>query len=298
MQPGDPALYLDPILPLWVRAQPRSIPRAVGSTAAAALLLCECGAYRLRPANDPAGGDPAAGNPTAPSGRQLVPPAIEAPGLFTTTTACATLLHVAPETRGWVVVMGRRLLDELAVAAFGEPGFCRFVDGLAHAGATPAGAFGPELSQLADALIAELDERPPAYRVRARSLLTDLLLTVYRSAITAVDPALTDGHHLASVIDFIETHYAEQLSLEELAAMMGTSPTHFSRVFRREIGVPLFEFINRTRVRRACALLRRTNLPVTRIAVDVGYNNVSFFNRYFRRVMRLSPREYRRFVTR
>jgi AraC-like DNA-binding protein len=61
--------------------------------------------------------------------------------------------------------------------------------------------------------------------------------------------------------------------------------------------MPLFEYINRTRIRKACLLLRQPGLPVTAIALDVGYNSVSFFNRYFRRVMNVSPREYRRFLT-
>ncbi len=197
----------------------------------------------------------------------------------------------------WLLVIGQRLLDQLIVGAFGEPGFSRFLEGFTGAGSSPTGELPDDLVPLLEVLERELDARPPAYRVRARSLLTDVLLALYRATLTAEAESPAGGFRVAVIIDHIELNYDDHLDLESLAAMMRTSPTHLSRVFRREVGVPLFEYINRTRIRKACTLLRRTELPITRIAVDVGYNNVSFFNRYFRRIMRCSPREYRRDVT-
>jgi AraC-like DNA-binding protein len=209
----------------------------------------------------------------------------------------APRLTARSDSRGWLLVIGRRLLDQLVVSAFGEPGFCRFLEGIAAAGNAPCSAFGDDLVGLLRDLREELDARPPAYRVRARSLLTDVLLSTYRATLTASITAEPNGFRVATVIDFIELNYEQALQLESLARLVQTSATHLSRVFRREVGMPLFEYINRTRIRKACVLLRRTDLSITRIAVDVGYNNVSFFNRYFRRIMRSSPREYRRSVT-
>jgi transcriptional regulator GlxA family with amidase domain len=68
----------------------------------------------------------------------------------------------------------------------------------------------------------------------------------------------------------------------------------FSRRFKARTGYPLFEYINRLRVKRAAALLKRTDMGVLDIALAVGYNNLSFFNRYFRRLTGLTPAEYRR----
>ena len=285
MGPGQPLLYMDPLLPLALRERPRFVPPVAGDAPAHAIVVCRSGSIRL-------GG--------------LRHPPIRGPGIgWLTTSEPVKLQREAPaggdahgvECAWWLLVVGGRLIDQLIVGSFGEPGFCRFLESLATPGSAPTGPLTPELDDLLHRLAAELDDRPPAYRVRARSLLTDALLSIYRASLAA-DPA-SDGNHfrLASVIDHIELNYDQPLRLEALAALMRTSPTHFSRVFRREVGMPLFEYINRTRVRRACVLLRRTSLPVTRIAVDVGYNNVSFFNRYFRRIMRMSPRDYRRTVT-
>jgi AraC-like DNA-binding protein len=200
-------------------------------------------------------------------------------------------------TAGWLLVIGGRLLDQLIVGAFGDPGFSRFLDELDSPGQSRCDSFDDELDSGLAELATELAERGPAYRVRARSLLTNVLLLLYRA--TLVNPALLngDGIRLGAVLDHIELHYAEELSLADLAGLMGTSHSYFSRLFRHEIGMPLFEHINRTRIRKACLLLRQPELSVTRIAFDVGYNSVSFFNRYFRRVMNVSPREYRRYLT-
>ncbi|HAE22166.1 MAG TPA: hypothetical protein DCG47_07575 [Spirochaetaceae bacterium] len=67
----------------------------------------------------------------------------------------------------------------------------------------------------------------------------------------------------------------------------------FSRRFKELAGCPLFEFINRQRIKRACALLKSSGLSIIEIAEAVGYNNLSFFNRYFLRIVGVSPREYR-----
>jgi AraC-like DNA-binding protein len=284
MRTAEPALYLDPLFPLWVREQPVMVPGVAGTATAVGMLVCRTGEYLLRPDGERA--------------RAIVAsPAFHTIGSVSRAEAGRrehSIIARTDDARGVLLVVGQRLIDELAVAAFGEPGFCRFLDAIGRPGVVPCSSFASDLPRLVSALTDELAGRRPAYRVRARALLIDLLLVVYRSAITADVPVLSDGHHLATVIDWIEMNYADELRLDDLAAMMGTSPSHLSRVFRREVGTPLFEFINRVRIRKACGLLRRTDLPVTRIAVDVGYNNVSFFNRYFRRVMLVSPREYRR----
>jgi AraC-like DNA-binding protein len=198
---------------------------------------------------------------------------------------------------GWLIVIGGRLLDQLIVATFGEPGFSRFLDELDSPGRSACDPFDDELDLGLEELAAELAERRSAYRVRARLLLTNVLLLLYRSTLMTPELSNGDGMRLGAVLDHIELHYAEELSLADLAGLMGTSSSYFSRLFRSEVGITLFEHINRTRIRKACVLLRKPELSVTRIAFDVGYNSISFFNRYFRRVMNVSPREYRRFLS-
>jgi len=71
------------------------------------------------------------------------------------------------------------------------------------------------------------------------------------------------------------------------------SESHLAHLFRHEVGLPVLEYIHRHRICRGCVLLLRTEMSILEIAVEVGYQSLSFFNRTFRRVVGESPREYR-----
>ncbi len=98
---------------------------------------------------------------------------------------------------------------------------------------------------------------------------------------------------IGDAIRYIELNYAHRFNLEWFVARCAMNVTDFSRRFKERAGCPLFEFINRQRVARACALLKSSDLSIIDIAEAVGYNNLSFFNRYFLRITGLSPRAYR-----
>jgi len=278
MEPSRPELYLDPLLPLHLRRDPPAFPH-LAHAGARGILICSTGEY------------------TVVEGAGST--ALVAPALMRVDLSAGVKLARGGQsaTRGWLIVIGGRLLDQLIVGTFGDPGFSRFLDELDSPGRSACDSLDDELDPGLTELRAELAERRPAYRLRARSLLTNALLLLYRSTLMTPELSNGDGIRLGAVLDHIELHYAEEFSLQSLAELMGTSPTYFSRLFRSEVGIPLFEHINRTRIRKACVLLRSPDLSVTRIAFDVGYNSVSFFNRYFRRVMNVSPREYRRYLT-
>jgi YesN/AraC family two-component response regulator len=105
-----------------------------------------------------------------------------------------------------------------------------------------------------------------------------------------------EASSLGEVLGYIQSHYADELSLALLALRCNLTPSYFSRAFKEKTGTPVFEYINRMRIEKACRLLKRTTMPVIDIALTVGYNNVSFFNRYFRKLNGMSPREYRKHI--
>ncbi|MCP3099677.1 AraC family transcriptional regulator [Myxococcus sp. K15C18031901] len=92
----------------------------------------------------------------------------------------------------------------------------------------------------------------------------------------------------------IEASSTEELALGDLANIAGLSPYHFLRVFKRETGVTPHRFLLQTRVRRALELLRDTNRPVTEIAFDVGFGDLSNFINTFRREVGASPARFRK----
>jgi AraC-like DNA-binding protein len=98
---------------------------------------------------------------------------------------------------------------------------------------------------------------------------------------------------LHEVLARLEGSSGEALRLGELAAIAGLSPYHFLRVFKREVGVTPHRYLVQARLRRALESLRDTRRPITEIAGDVGFGDLSNFINTFRREVGCSPARYR-----
>ncbi len=97
-------------------------------------------------------------------------------------------------------------------------------------------------------------------------------------------------------LELMRARLSEDISLEELAAEAQLSPFHFARMFKQSLGVPPRVYLTRLRVEKACELLEHADLPVTEIALEVGYSSNQVLARVFLKHMRLSPSDYRRAV--
>ena len=93
---------------------------------------------------------------------------------------------------------------------------------------------------------------------------------------------------------WLDAHAHEPLDLECTAQEFGLSPFHFLRLFRQVLGVTPHQYLVRARLRHAATLLAELDRPITDIAFDVGFNDLSNFVRTFHRAAGLSPRAYRR----
>ncbi|MBN1673704.1 MAG: helix-turn-helix domain-containing protein [Kiritimatiellae bacterium] len=97
-----------------------------------------------------------------------------------------------------------------------------------------------------------------------------------------------------AMAEYIDAHLQEALSLDKLAEEAGVSSTYFSSVFKRVTGMPLVTYITLKRLERAKELLRDTELKVSYISLEAGFNDLSHFNRVFKREMGVSPLQYRK----
>jgi AraC-like DNA-binding protein len=98
---------------------------------------------------------------------------------------------------------------------------------------------------------------------------------------------------ISRALDFIERRYAEPITLSDAARAASYSRCHFSKVFKEQLGVCFVGYLSRLRVRRAAELLARTDMPVTSIALEVGFNDLSHFERVFRAIHRQPPSKFR-----
>ena len=98
---------------------------------------------------------------------------------------------------------------------------------------------------------------------------------------------------LRRVRDYIEAHLEEKISIESLADAIGLSMFHFARAFKQSEGVTPHDYLIRRRVNRAMELLAGTDLPLSEIAVTVGFSDQSHCARRFREIVGVCPRDYR-----
>lgn len=99
---------------------------------------------------------------------------------------------------------------------------------------------------------------------------------------------------LERVTAYIEKNFRESITLPKAARLCGLTPEAFSRFFSKMTGHTFVEFRNSCRIREACRLLSETDLSVTQAAYECGFENLSNFNRRFREIRAMSPRDYRK----
>lgn len=95
------------------------------------------------------------------------------------------------------------------------------------------------------------------------------------------------------VAGYLADHYQESSSLDELASRFFTNKFYLTRIFKQVTGFTIREYLHIQRVQKAQEFLRSSLLPITEIALLVGFENVSYFEKIFRRYCMQSPREYR-----
>ncbi len=91
---------------------------------------------------------------------------------------------------------------------------------------------------------------------------------------------------------YIHQNYTEPISRSDVAAHVGLSERHLTRIFHQEVGMTLVTYLNRYRVRQAKALLDSGAKGITEIAIEVGFSSSTYFNRIFREEVGVSPRAY------
>ena len=102
-----------------------------------------------------------------------------------------------------------------------------------------------------------------------------------------------DSEVITAVMTYINNHYREELSLEDVAKFAGFSRYYFSRSFKKQTGYSFKDYLCQKRLQVAMDLLIRTNRPMKDVALDSGFGSVATFNRVFREKKGCTPTQYR-----
>ncbi len=103
---------------------------------------------------------------------------------------------------------------------------------------------------------------------------------------------ISDSNRMAFIIKYIREHIHEPLTVKMLADKAHMSEPNFHKVFRNEIGMSPVQFINHTRIKRATGMLKNPHVKMREVFLACGFNNLSYFNRIFKKVHGMSPKSY------
>lgn len=110
---------------------------------------------------------------------------------------------------------------------------------------------------------------------------------------TVAFPLQANTSGIAHVVDYITTHFADEISLNEAADRAHMSATAFSRNFQKFTGTRFSEFVTRVRIGQACSMLQATDQKIATICHEVGFRNLANFNRHFLKLKDMTPSIYR-----
>lgn len=169
----------------------------------------------------------------------------------------------------------------------------------------------PEVKQEIEAIILALksaderyDRNDIVYRLEVLSLLSRLVSVcceklpenTEQSAKRQTLQSKRILKNLEEVFAFVRDNYHKDIRLEDAAKLLGYSPNHFTKVWKRYTGLNFHTYLNEYRVSCAISLLNDTDLTISEIGFKVGFQSLKTFNRVFKSVTHTTPSEYRQLI--
>lgn len=155
-----------------------------------------------------------------------------------------------------------------------------------------------EIASLLLRMQREAEERPEAYELMIKTYLLNILVLLIRNynyVSNATVPSLQSESlfRVEAALNYIDESITKPLTLDDIAQHAGMSRTYFCSVFKKLNGLTPWEYIGLKRMEMAKNRLRQSDDAVLEIAFDCGFNNISHFNRLFKRATGMSPLEYK-----
>lgn len=139
--------------------------------------------------------------------------------------------------------------------------------------------------------------RESFFELELKSKLLSLLQLLFKHGYVHSKEQTHDAYRreekIRTIIDYINAHYQEELTIDHLASICSYSPTYFMNFFKKNLGVSCIDYLISYRLRKATELLQHSSLSILEIASEVGFSNLSNFNRQFKKAYHMTPRQYR-----
>jgi len=143
-------------------------------------------------------------------------------------------------------------------------------------------------------------EKTFGHELMVKSVLFDIIAYVlYSKQFVEISNNMgAEQSHSVNAIDvtlsYIREHYRENISLNDVLKITSYSKSHFIRLFKKNMGMNLTDYINKYRIEKSCLDLIYTSKNVTEIATENGFNTVQYFSKTFKNYMKCTPKQYQK----
>lgn len=157
-----------------------------------------------------------------------------------------------------------------------------------------------ELIDCIKSIIMEYERQDTAYEMVIKSYVYKILAVLIRNYVSRIlspeeyQKSVNNLERMAKVFDYIEEHYDDKISLEDLCSMSGLSSYYFCRLFKKVTGKTTNEYINLFRINKAETLLKNTGMNITEIAMKTGFNDMNYFSRMYKKYKKIAPSKTRK----
>jgi len=123
--------------------------------------------------------------------------------------------------------------------------------------------------------------------------LCDLVLSIYEDKLKQNSPNQIMSPYIRKAIEYVHTHYNEEISIDELCDKLDINKCYFCSLFKKHTGNTFSYFLNNFRVEKSKELLATTDLSLLEIAFSVGFNNQTYYSIIFKKFTNQTPSQYR-----
>ena len=141
-------------------------------------------------------------------------------------------------------------------------------------------------------------ELEKCFELKLKSLINDLMFRLLKYGLIDIKSETPEGNDVRivrRVVDFISENYMENITLAGLAELVNMSETGLSRLFRNITGMSCIDYVIEYRMTKAMGLLRSTDKPIIEVAYETGFNNISYFNRTFKKHCNQTLSDFRKY---
>ncbi len=125
----------------------------------------------------------------------------------------------------------------------------------------------------------------------AKGRLESLLISIFQAILS--QGSVSTQNEIQTILNYIEMHYMDGVSLEEVADFVHLSPHYVSRLFKKEVETTFINYVTDRKIEHAKEMLKNTKLPVVNIAMKLSFQEHTYFSKVFKKTVGLTPTEYR-----